>query len=143
MSDRAISINPATPRFGAFVSGIDITRPLSNLEVSTLHEALADHQVLFFRDQPFTFDSQKAFGRLFGDLHIHPNTPGPEGHPEILPIHADANRSVSTASAGTLTSPAIPNPRSAACCICTPSRRSAATRCSPACMPPMKRCRRA
>jgi taurine dioxygenase len=24
-------------------------------------------------------------------LHIHPNTPGPEGHPEILPIHADAN----------------------------------------------------
>ncbi len=56
-----------------------------------MHEALADHQVLFFRDQPFTFDSQKAFGRLFGDLHIHPNTPGPEGHPEILPIHADAN----------------------------------------------------
>jgi hypothetical protein len=26
--------------------------------------------------------ASKAFGRYFGDLHIHPNTPGPEGHPE-------------------------------------------------------------
>ena len=49
------------------------------------------HQVLFFRDQKLTLDQHKAFGRLFGELHIHPNTPGPEGHPEILPIHADAN----------------------------------------------------
>jgi taurine dioxygenase len=91
MADQTITITPATPRIGAFISGVDITRPLSNAEVSTLHEALADHQVLFFRDQPFTFDSHKAFGRLFGELHIHPNIPGPQGHPEILPIHADAN----------------------------------------------------
>ena len=35
-------------------------------------------------------DAHKRFGRYFGELHIHPNTPGPEGHPEILPIHADA-----------------------------------------------------
>jgi len=27
--------------------------------------------------------------RHFGELHIHPNTPGPAGHPEILPIHAE------------------------------------------------------
>ena len=33
----------------------------------------------------------RRIGRYFGELHIHPNTPGPEGHPEILPIHADAN----------------------------------------------------
>jgi taurine dioxygenase len=47
--------------------------------------------VLFFRDQKLDYDSAKAFARHFGDLHIHPNTPGPDGHPEILPIHADAN----------------------------------------------------
>jgi taurine dioxygenase len=50
--------------------------------------------VLFFRDQKFDFDSQKAFGRQFGDLDIRPNTPGPEGHPEILPVHADATSKV-------------------------------------------------
>jgi taurine dioxygenase len=85
-----ISVAPVTPYIGALVSGLDITNPLSNRAVDTLHQALAEHQVLFFRDQKFTPDSQKAFGRLFGELHIHPNTPGPEGHPEILPIHADA-----------------------------------------------------
>src|SRR5262249_43234497 len=41
--------------------------------------------------QPMDMESHKRLGRYFGDLHIHPNTPGPEGHPEILPIHADAN----------------------------------------------------
>jgi len=91
MSYEALTIQPATPRIGAYVSGVDIAKPLSNREVSELHQALVDFQVLFFRDQEFTLDSQKAFGRLFGDLHIHPNTPGPDGHPEILPIHADAN----------------------------------------------------
>ena len=49
------------------------------------------HQVVFFRDQKLTLDQHKAFGRLFGELHIHPNTPGPDGHPEVLPVHADAN----------------------------------------------------
>src|SRR2546428_8453663 len=56
-----------------------------------LHQALAEHQVLFFRDQPLDVEGHKAFGRYFRDLHIQPHTPGPEGHPEILPIHADAN----------------------------------------------------
>jgi taurine dioxygenase len=86
----ALRVEPATPKIGAFVSGVDIAAPLSNREVSELQQALAEHQVLFFRDQRLTLDSHKAFGRLFGQLHIHPNTPGPEGHPEILPIHADA-----------------------------------------------------
>ncbi|HKM64815.1 MAG TPA: TauD/TfdA family dioxygenase [Acidisphaera sp.] len=87
----SITVRPVTPRIGAEVSDVDITRALSNRQVDELHRALAEHQVLFFRNQPFTLDSQKAFGRLFGELHIHPNTPGPEGHPDVLPIHADAN----------------------------------------------------
>lgn len=47
--------------------------------------------MLFFRDQQLDVASHKALARHFGELHIHPNTPGPEGHPEILPIHADAD----------------------------------------------------
>jgi taurine dioxygenase len=91
MTYETIDVNPLTPRIGAEVLGIDIARPLGNHQVDELHRALAEHQVLFFRDQKLDFESHKAFGRYFGDLHIHPNTPGPEGHPEILPIHADAN----------------------------------------------------
>jgi len=60
--------------------------------------------VIFFRDQDLTLEQHKAFGRLFGQLHVHPSASGPEGHPEILRIHAlvvaltpDGERAVSRA----------------------------------------------
>jgi len=91
VSYETIQVTPSTPYIGAEIEGVDLSRPLGNREVDELHTALAFHQVLFFRDQRLDYNSAKALGRHFGDLHIHPNTPGPEGHPEILPIHADAN----------------------------------------------------
>jgi len=91
MSYESIEITPVTPRIGAMVAGVTLAKPLSNRQVEELHLALAEHQVLFFRDQPMDIEAHKRFGRYFGELHIHPSTPGPEGHPEILPIHADAN----------------------------------------------------
>lgn len=91
MTYEAITLRRSSPHVGAEVHDIDITRPLSNAQVDELHRALGEFGVLFFRDQAFDHDSQKRFGRYFGALDIHPNTPGPEGHPEILPIHADAS----------------------------------------------------
>jgi taurine dioxygenase len=91
MSYQTIQVNPSTAAIGAEISGIDLGKPLGNQQFQELHDALMTHQVLFFRDQKISLDQHKAFGRLFGELAIHPNTPGPEGHPEILPIHADAN----------------------------------------------------
>jgi alpha-ketoglutarate-dependent taurine dioxygenase len=91
MNFETIRVTPVTPRIGATVEGIALAEPLSNHQVDELHWALAEYQVLFFRNQPLDEESHKRLGRYFGDLHIHPNMPGPEGHPEILPIHADAN----------------------------------------------------
>ncbi len=91
MGYATIEVTPVTPRVGAVVSNIDLTALLSNQLVEDLHAALAQHQVLFFRDQRLNLDQQKTLGRKFGELHIHPNIPGPEGHPEILPIHADGD----------------------------------------------------
>ncbi|WP_431285725.1 TauD/TfdA dioxygenase family protein [Humitalea sp. 24SJ18S-53] len=94
MSDYSLNLHRISPHVGAEVRDIDITRPLSNSQVSELHRALGEFGVLFFRDQRFDHDAQKRFGRYFGELDIHPNTPGPEGHPEILPIHADAQSKI-------------------------------------------------
>uniref|UniRef100_UPI003D6ED493 TauD/TfdA dioxygenase family protein n=1 Tax=Pantanalinema rosaneae TaxID=1620701 RepID=UPI003D6ED493 len=94
MSYDTLKLHPVSPRLGAEVRDIDITRPLTNRQVEELRTALGEFGVLFFRDQAFDHDSQKRFGRYFGELDIHPNTPGPEGHPEILPIHADANSKI-------------------------------------------------
>jgi taurine dioxygenase len=50
-----------------------------------------ENLVIFFRDQNLSHEQHKALGRQFGELHIHPASPPPPGHPEILIIHADAN----------------------------------------------------
>lgn len=89
MGYETIEITPMTPRIGAEVSGIDLTKSLGNQQFQELHDALMEHSVLFFRNQDIDVEQHKNFGRLFGELHIHPGSPPPPGHPEILIVHAD------------------------------------------------------
>jgi taurine dioxygenase len=89
MPYQTIQVDPITPVIGAEISGVDICKPLGNQTYQEIHDALMAHQVIFFRDQVMTLDQHKAFGRHFGELHIHPTEPAPEGHPEIITIHAD------------------------------------------------------
>ena len=91
MDYQTISVKPLSPVVGAEIGGVDISKPLGNQTFAEVHDALMHHQVIFFRDQKMTLDEHKAFGRQFGELHVHPAAPGPEGHPEILRIHADEN----------------------------------------------------
>ena len=90
MRDPALTVEKLTPHIGAEVLGVDLSRPLDEPTFKQVHDALIENQVIFFRDQHMTPDQQKAFGRLFGELAVHPAAPGlVEGHPEILVIHAD------------------------------------------------------
>ncbi|MGE0626068.1 MAG: TauD/TfdA dioxygenase family protein [Pseudomonadales bacterium] len=84
----AIQIAQLTPVIGAEVSGVDLAEPKPG-DVETVREALTEHQVLFFRDQPALAPAaQVAFARAFGPLHTHPAAPQMEGQPEIFVIHA-------------------------------------------------------
>ena len=84
-----IEVTPLTPVIGAEISGADLARPLAPEVFDEVHAALMDHCVIFFRDQHMTPEQHKDFGRLFGELHVHPAAPAPDGHPEILVVHAD------------------------------------------------------
>lgn len=85
-----MNLRRLTPAIGAEISGIDLSRPLSNSDVSELHDALMAHQVIFFRDQTLSVEQHKAFGRQFGELTVHPAAKAEiEGHPEIRVVHAD------------------------------------------------------
>jgi taurine dioxygenase len=90
MAYQAIRVDKLTPIIGAEVHGVDLAQPLDERTFKEIHEALTENQALFFRDQRLTVDQHKAFGRLFGELVVHPAAPQelPE-HPEILVIHAD------------------------------------------------------
>lgn len=82
MTYETITVAAVTPRLGAEVSGVDLSRPLGNRQFQELHDALMARQVLFFRDQEaLDLDSHKALGRKFGDLHVHPASAAPEGIP--------------------------------------------------------------
>ena len=90
MSDATLNIQPMTPAIGGLVSGLDLSAPLGPGTFQALEQALLTYQVLFFRDQPMTLEQQKALGRRFGTLHVHPAAPKGADHPEILVVHADA-----------------------------------------------------
>ena len=92
MTYASIQVDKLTPHAGAEIRGVDLSQPLDEPTFKEIHAALIDNGVIFFRDQHLTPDQQKAFGRLFGELHMHPAAPRelPE-HPEILVIHADEN----------------------------------------------------
>jgi taurine dioxygenase len=89
MAYETIEVTPVTPHIGAEIARVDLQHP-SERQFAEIHAALLAHQVLFFRDQHFDLEGQKAFGRRFGELHVHPGAPGVSGHPEVMPIHADA-----------------------------------------------------
>lgn len=74
---------------GAEILGVDLRDPLDDETFAAVHEAWLEHQVIFFRDQDLSHEEHIAFGRQFGELHIHPNVPSHPGYPEILIIHAD------------------------------------------------------
>jgi taurine dioxygenase len=90
MASATIEIRKVTPHCGAEIEGVDLAAPIVDRTFATINRALVDNGVVFFRNQTLTPEQQKAFGRRFGELHIHPAYPYLlEGHPEIMQIYAD------------------------------------------------------
>jgi taurine dioxygenase len=83
-----ITIDKFTPIIGAEIGGVDLNS-ISNRQMDEIHRALAENSVIFFRDQHMTQEQHLAFGRNFGELHIHPAAPHAPGHDELMVIHAD------------------------------------------------------
>ena len=91
MGYHLIDVECVTPRIGAIVHGADLTLPISDPLFEEIHAAWMDHLVLFFRDQPMTPTQHLAFGRRFGELHIHPAAPYVDDNPALMRIHTDSD----------------------------------------------------
>ena len=63
-----MDIRPLTPGFAAAVSGIDLTRPLSQAEAAALETGMDQYAVLIYHGQIITDEQQKAFSLNFGPL---------------------------------------------------------------------------
>lgn len=86
-----VEVVKLSPNIGAEVLGVDLSTPLDGETLGEVKRALIENGVIFFRDQTLTIDQHKAFGRLWGELFVHPASTPVEGHRDIVPIKADAN----------------------------------------------------
>ena len=68
---------------GVEVSNIDLRQPQSDAARQALRDALAEHEVLVFRDQDISVEDQLRFGRYFGELSVHPIARHDEKIPEL------------------------------------------------------------
>ena len=89
MTYETLEVVPLTARIGAEISGVDLAAP-SPGQIKEIEKALADHLVIFFRDQALDHERLLALGRSFGKLAIHSGVAGMDGYPELVAIHADA-----------------------------------------------------
>ncbi|MEE8236234.1 MAG: TauD/TfdA family dioxygenase [Gammaproteobacteria bacterium] len=88
MTHKHIEVRPLAGSLGAEICGVDLRDSLDDETFEEIHQALLDNLVIFLRNQDITPDQQKAFGRRFGELHIHPYIPTLEGHPEIIKLES-------------------------------------------------------
>ncbi len=89
MSDAQIRLRPISGSLGAIIEGVNLSEPLDDAIYAEIKRALLDNLVIFFRDQDITPDQQVAFGKRFGELHIHPFIPNLDGYPEVIRLYAE------------------------------------------------------
>jgi taurine dioxygenase len=78
------SVRPLSPHLGAEISGVDLTRDISEALFGGLYRAFLRYQVLLFPPRDLSPARQVAFGRRFGELQIHVmNQYHADGHPEL------------------------------------------------------------
>ena len=85
-----IRVRRLTPLIGAEIAGVDLAQPLSDRAFDEIHRALMEHLVVFFRDQHLSPEQHLAFGRRFGELHVHPIAPHEPGMPALMRVYTDA-----------------------------------------------------
>jgi len=74
-------------RLGAEVAGVKLSADLDEASLAAIEAALAEHKVLFFRDQAhLDDDSQEAFARRLGEPVPHPTVPVRDGSSYLLEL---------------------------------------------------------
>ena len=87
------AVEPYTPTIGAVIHDLDLRQPLDATTQAELRQALAVHEVLFFRDQHITPQQQVDFTRSFGNVaEVKAFFPRLENHPEIEIVESTAER---------------------------------------------------
>ena len=80
----AIEVIPRGATIGAEVKGVDFSKPVDTLTAGEIYDALMRYSVIYFRNAAMTPAQHVDFGRLFGELTVHPFVPHLEEFPEVV-----------------------------------------------------------
>ena len=83
---------PTDGPVGAFISGVDLSCPLDKATAGTLHTALGEHGVLFFRDQDITPEQHIAFAEALAPIVINRFFTPVDGYPQIAEVRKEADQ---------------------------------------------------
>ncbi len=79
----SLQIKSINSNIGAVIEGLDLNQADTEL-LQEIKQALLDYQVIFFRKQSLTAQSQVKLAKAFGTLHIHPIYPSMDDAPEVI-----------------------------------------------------------
>ncbi len=82
--DDVLILTPLQPTIGAEISGVDLSRPISDEVRDAIRAAVLKYKVVFFRDQTLDNAQHAAFASRFGPLYTHPST---KHDAKITPLH--------------------------------------------------------
>ena len=92
MRNSRFEIVPTSGALGAELLGIDLAQPLSQEDRAGIKGALAEHGVIFFRDQKLTPEQHIAFAGSIAPININRFFKAAPGHPEIAEVRKEPDQ---------------------------------------------------
>ena len=92
---RRIGVEPLTGACGAEITGVDLTKPLSDPVLAEVMTAFEHFLVIMFRDQDLSIEQHKDFSRYFGELTELPQAPIYAGQRDMQEVRREAHEPVS------------------------------------------------
>lgn len=96
-----IAVRPLSGALGAEVSGVDLSKPVSDEVFAEILSAFHAHLVLFFRAQTMTREHLKTFSRRFGPLFRQPNIEAMADDPDVVAVLKEADETGISTFGGT------------------------------------------
>jgi len=86
-----IQVEPTQQSCGAFVTGVNLTKPMNTATVAAIRAAWLDHHVLIFPDQPMSREDLVRFVETVGPIGDDPYIAPMDGHDKIAAVQRRAD----------------------------------------------------
>ncbi len=92
MRNSRFNVVPTSGALGAELTGIDLSEPLSRETAGDIRGALAEHGVIFFRDQKLTPEQHIAFAEMLAPININRFFKTAPGYPQIAEVRKEPDQ---------------------------------------------------